>query len=153
MKTSIRKEEKVVTGAALAVLLCLGLLLGCGYDRDYVQINDGAAVTTTASLTLTLHAKNDNRVDAYLVSEVAPAVSPSKPAPSDANWQSILQPSNVFDGNVPFMLANAPMSTAPAPGLKAVYVWFKDGYGNVSDPVSDSVTYGGASGGSSAPGY
>jgi hypothetical protein len=156
MKTLTGNKKAGSAGAALAVILSAGLLNGCGYG-SWVQINDGATATTDATLSLTLHAEDDDGVRAYLVREGSPAEVPAAPAAGDSGWMTIppAQQSTEFDTEVPQPLADVSGGTEPASGKKTIYVWFKDGYGNVSDPVSDSITYGSTGGGEvcTTPGY
>ncbi len=146
MKMLARNAKAAVAGAALAVLLSAGLLHGCAYDADYVQINGGATATPTAGVMLTVHAKNGNGVYAYFLSEVNAAESPSTPAPGATGWQSIANASTAYDADLAFTL------TSPST-QRAVYVWFKDAYGTVSDPVSDTIWHGATGGGGPTPGY
>jgi hypothetical protein len=144
MKTLTGNQKAGSAGAALAVFLSVGSLHGCAYETDFVQINDGATATTDRNVTLTIHAENGKGVYSYFVTEMAATESPATPA-AGATWQSIANASTVFDADVPLALADAL-------GTRTVYVWFKDAQGNISDPVSDTITYG-STGQSETPGY
>ncbi len=126
MKTAIR---------TIAVVLSFGLLPGCGYDASYVQINGGEATTSDVNLTLAIHAKNDKGVYSYFITQCDAAVTPATPAANDASWQST-GAGTVWDAERTLVLQNPDMQ-----GMRSVYVWFKDGYGSVSDPVSDTIDY------------
>ncbi len=144
MNKLARNGKAAIAGAALAALLSIGMLHGCSYDANYLQINGGATATSAADTVLTIHAENSKGVYSYFMTETSAAVSPAAPAADDTGWQSIAGASTVYDGEIPHPLA--------AEGARTVYVWFKDGYGNVSDPVSDTINYT-KMGGPAAPGY
>lgn len=122
--------ETSTAATAQASLLCSGVAAGV---TSSVVINDGAVSTQSTNVTLTLHAEDTDNVAAYYVSESA-----TSPLADDAGWVAITDsPCAVFDvSNVAFQISAAP-SVGSFP--RTVYVWFKDGIGNISPSTSDSI--------------
>lgn len=138
-------RKTALSRLAFALLICAALLQGCRYDANYVQINGGARATSVKDTHLTIHAENGKGVYAYYLTETSATQVPPAPAANDTSWQSIPNASTVCD------IADLPHPLA-AEGMRTIHVWFKDGYGTVSDPVSDTITYATA-GGPTAPAY
>lgn len=92
-----------------------------------ISINSGAASTTSASVTLSLSATDNEGLTAYYVSEIA-----TTPSVTAAGWVSASGKSYT---------ANAAFTLNSGFGTKTVYVWFKDSAGNISTSASDSITY------------
>ncbi len=149
--------KAAIVSAAYALLLFAALLNGCGYDANFVQINDGVTATSDPLLSLAIHGEDPDQVRAYYILEVGSTETPTAPAASDGGWNAIpvAQQATVYDTVVTQSLRVVSPATQPASGKKTIYVWFKDGYGNVSDAVSDTITYGSTSGGGvcTTPGY
>lgn len=87
-----------------------------------ISINSGAASTTSASVTLSLSATDNEGVTAYYASETA-----TTPSANTAGWVNYT--------------ANATFTLSSGFGTKTVYVWFKDSAGNISTSASNSITY------------
>ncbi len=91
-----------------------------------LTINENAANTNWTAATLNLSASDAVGVTGYYVS-----TSSKTPAPGAAGWVAVTATTS-FSANVPF--------TLPAGnGKKTVYAWYKDGAGNVSARISDSI--------------
>ncbi|MBI5186125.1 MAG: chitobiase/beta-hexosaminidase C-terminal domain-containing protein [Nitrospinae bacterium] len=61
--------------------------------------------------------------------------APSTPAPSAAGWTSVASTTNFGLGYQPYTIQNTTTT-----GVKTIYLWLKDAAGNVSSPVSASIT-------------
>src|SRR5439155_1241732 len=68
----------------------------------------------------------DSGVAGYFISE-----APSTPTASTPGWVDV-EPVGKFG-------ATAPYTLSPGDGKKTVYVWFKDGSGNISAPATNSI--------------
>src|SRR2546427_92665 len=68
----------------------------------------------------------DSGVAGYFISE-----APTTPTASTPGWVNV-EPVGKFGATVPYTLS-------PGDGKKTVYVWFKDGYGNISAPATNSI--------------
>jgi len=91
-----------------------------------VSIDSGADNTTSTAVTLTLSATDNIAVTDYYASE-----SNSTPTASASGWAS-------YATSASFTLSSASgAGTYP----RTVYVWFKDGAGNLSSSVNDSINF------------
>jgi DNA-binding beta-propeller fold protein YncE len=68
----------------------------------------------------------DSGVAGYFISE-----APTTPTASTPGWVDV-EPVGKFG-------ATAPYTLSPGDGKKTIYVWFKDGYGNISAPATNSI--------------
>jgi len=93
-----------------------------------ISINGGAASTTSTSVTLSLSASDNIGVTAYYASE-----SSATPTVGDSGWVSVTSAAS-YSGSVSFTLSSGSAT-------KTVYVWFKDGSGNISSSASDSIVF------------
>lgn len=89
-------------------------------------INGDATATNLTSITLSISATDDVGVAAYYVSE-----NLTVPSASDSVWTTVTS-STSYSANVTYNLSTGG-------GTKTIYVWFKDGAGNVSTAVSDYI--------------
>lgn len=69
-----------------------------------------------------------NGVSGYYISN-----SPEAPQATSAGWAAVANAPKKFSAKVPRKL--------PAPGRHTFFVWFKDSYGNMSDPAGASVDF------------
>ncbi len=96
-------------------------------QNPYMIINHGAFMTNIPDVVLTVSANDvDSGVAGYFISEV-----PSAPTATTPGWVDV-EPIGKFGETVPYTLS-------PGDGKKTVYVWFKDGGGNISAPGTNSV--------------
>jgi hypothetical protein len=95
-----------------------------------ITINNGAASTTSTSVTLNLSASDDVGVTGYCASE-----SSTTPSVSDSCWTTVTS-TTPYSSSVSFTLSGGRVGD----NTKTVYVWFRDNAGNVSSPASDSIT-------------
>ena len=84
-----------------------------------IKINDGEDSTVNHIVSLALSAADNIQMESYYVSE-----SDTKPTAS-SQWNSMIN-------NVQFQISSGN-------GNKIVYVWYRDGVGNISDRYSDSI--------------
>lgn len=94
-------------------------------------INSGADATETILVSLSLFASDDVGVTGYYISEEAVA-----PLPADSGWVT-LESTLSYEAVVEFILSAA---DADANLTRAVYVWFRDAAGGISDMASDTIT-------------
>src|SRR3989442_61781 len=96
-------------------------------QNPYMIINHGAFMTNLPDAILTVSAHDvDSGVAGYFISE-----APTTPTASTPGWVDV-EPVGKFG-------ATAPYTLSPGDGKKTVYVWFKDGYGNISSPATNSI--------------
>src|SRR5437667_45625 len=96
-------------------------------QNPYMIINHGAFMTNLPDVVLTVSAHDvDSGVAGYFISE-----APTTPTASTPGWVNV-EPVGKFGATVPYTLS-------PGDGKKTVYVWFKDGYGNISAPATNSI--------------
>src|SRR2546422_150294 len=96
-------------------------------QNPYMIINHGAFMTNLPDAILTVSAHDvDSGVAGYFISE-----APTTPTASTPGWVDV-EPVGKFGATVPYTLS-------PGDGKKTVYVWFKDGYGNISSPATNSI--------------
>src|SRR3989454_902885 len=96
-------------------------------QNPYMIINHGAFMTNLPDAILTVSAHDvDSGVAGYFISE-----APTTPTASTPGWVNV-EPVGKFGATVPYTLS-------PGDGKKTVYVWFKDGYGNISAPATNSI--------------
>jgi len=94
-----------------------------------VAINNGDASAFSLTVNLDLSASDDVKVIDYLASE-----SSTIPSPSDSNWKA-LTPGTSISESVSFTFNGFNES-----GTQKVYVWYRDFWGNLSDPLSDEIS-------------
>ncbi|MBF8264796.1 MAG: hypothetical protein HW384_660 [Dehalococcoidia bacterium] len=92
-----------------------------------IIINKGATYTKSPYSTLTLSATDNVGVMGYYLS-----TNTTTPSASDAGWMPVASTAS-YSANVKYTLSSGD-------GSKAVYVWFKDAAGNISNTASDSIT-------------
>jgi hypothetical protein len=92
-----------------------------------VLVNNGAASTSSPTVTLSIAATDNVAVTGYYISETS--TTPSATAP---DWTSVTSTTS-YSADVPFGLSSGD-------GTKTIYVWFKDDAGNVSAPGTASIT-------------
>jgi len=96
-------------------------------QNPYMIINHGAFMTNLPDVVLTVSANDvDSGVAGYFISE-----APTTPTASTPGWVDA-EPVGKFGATVPYTLS-------PGDGKKTVYVWFKDGGGNISAPATNSI--------------
>ena len=96
-------------------------------QNPYMIINHGAFMTNLPDAVLTISANDvDSGIAGYYISE-----TPSAPTATSPGWVEI-EPVGKFGATVSYTLS-------PGDGLKTVYVWFKDGGGNISAPGTNSI--------------
>ena len=91
-----------------------------------ISINSGASTVAIPSVTLSLSATDDIGVTGYYLSQTS-----STPSSSASGWTSVTSATS-YSGSVSYTLSGGN-------GTNTVYVWFKDGAGNVSSSASDSI--------------
>lgn len=89
-------------------------------------INAGAADTTSTGVSLTLGATDNLGVTGYYASE-----TPTTPI---LDIFTAIAPTTYYVGTVPFTLSTGE-------GIKTVYVWYRDAWGNISSVVADAINY------------
>ncbi|MBF0240211.1 MAG: DUF1566 domain-containing protein [SAR324 cluster bacterium] len=94
---------------------------------DSLRVNGEVTTTTTRSVTIALSATDNVGVTGYFLSESA-----ATPAASDSGWVSVPSTTS-YSASVPFTLSSGN-------GNKTVYGWFRDISGNLSTPVSGTIT-------------
>ena len=92
-----------------------------------VMIDNGAASTSSTTVMLSIAARDNIGVTGYYISETS--TTPSAMAPG---W-TLVESRIPYSADVPFILSSGD-------GTKTIYVWFKDGAGNVSAPATASIT-------------
>ena len=92
-----------------------------------ISINSGATSSYSAVVTLTLSATDDIGVTGYYLSQTL-----SNPSSSASGWTSVTSATS-YSGDVSYTLIGGD-------GVNTVYVWFKDGAGNVSNYATDSIS-------------
>ena len=95
-----------------------------------ILIEGGALVTTTSAVDVLVEGNDDIGVTAYLLTD-----QQGNPSLLDSRWVSVT-PQPRFSTTVRFQL-----SAAGGTDNRTVYLWLRDAYGNVTGPVSDSITY------------
>src|SRR5438876_802382 len=96
-------------------------------QNPYMIINHGAFMTNLPDAILTVSAHDvDSGGAGYFISE-----PPTTPTASTPGWVNV-EPIGKFGATVPYTLS-------PGDGKKTVYVWFKDGSGNISAPATNSI--------------
>src|SRR5437870_3685827 len=96
-------------------------------QNPYMIINHGAFMTNLPDVVLTVSAHDvDSGVAGYFISE-----APTTPTAPTPGWVDV-EPVGKFG-------ATAPYTLSPGDGKKTVYVWFKDGSGNISAPATNSI--------------
>lgn len=96
-----------------------------------IRINNNSASTTSTGVTLNLSAKDNIGITAYYASNASVT-----PAATAVGWIQV-EKSQDLSMNVSYTL---PGSLIAGTFLRTVYVWFKDGAGNVSSRNSDSIS-------------
>ena len=96
-----------------------------------ISINSGADNTTFANVTLAISATDALGITGYYASE-----SSTAPANNVSGWTSVTS-STSYSDNVSFTLTSA---ESAGNFTRTVYLWFKDGSGNVSSSSSDTIT-------------
>jgi hypothetical protein len=92
-----------------------------------LKINNATTTTTSRTVTLNLTATDNKGVVGYLASE-----SSAPPSTDSTSWVSITSITS-YSADVSFTLSSGY-------GVKFVYVWFKDGKGNIAG-YGSSITY------------
>ena len=92
-----------------------------------VNINSGASYTNSTTVTLNLSATDNAGVTGYYSS-----TSSTTPSVSTSGWTSI--------NSTTSYTADVSYTVSSGDGSKAVYVWYKDNSGNVSNTASDEIT-------------
>ena len=92
-----------------------------------LKIDNATTTTTSSSVTLNLTATDNKGVVGYLASE-----SSAPPSTDSTSWVSITSTTS-YSADVSFTLSSGY-------GVKFVYVWFKDGKGNIAG-YGASITY------------
>ena len=100
-----------------------------GPKNPSIIINNGDVSTDSRTVNLSLSANDNQAVIACLISE-----SSTKPLANANNWIPVGSSAS-YSGDSSFVLSSAEA------GLKTVYVWFKDGEGNISATTNDSIDY------------
>ena len=96
-------------------------------QNPYMIINHGAFMTNLHDVVLTVSANDvDSGVAGYYVSEI-----PATPTATTPGWAEV-EPVGKFGATVPYTLS-------PGDGQKTIYVWFKDGGGNISAPATNAI--------------
>jgi hypothetical protein len=93
-----------------------------------ITINNDDSYTNSTAVTLTLSATDNIGLAGYYLS-----TSSNVPLASDSGWVTISAYTTSFNDTLPYTLSSGD-------GSKTVYVWYKDGIGNVSDTASDTIT-------------
>ena len=96
--------------------------------RGTLKIDNATTTTTSRSVTLNLTATDNKGVVGYLASE-----SSAPPSTDSTNW--------VFIDSTTSYSADVSFTLSAVYGMKFVYVWFKDGKGNIAG-YGASITYG-----------
>ena len=91
-----------------------------------ISINGGASATKSTAATLALSATDDGGITGYYLSTVA-----TPPTAGAAGWTTVLS-STSYSTTVAYSLSSGD-------GAKKVYVWYKDGAGNVSVAASSQI--------------
>ncbi|WP_347274635.1 SBBP repeat-containing protein [Candidatus Kuenenia sp.] len=91
-----------------------------------ISINNGNPYTNSANVTLKLSASDDVGITGYYIS-----TNSSTPSSSSSGWTSISSTTN-YSASILYTLDDGD-------GSKTIYVWYKDGAGNISDIYSDSI--------------
>lgn len=92
-----------------------------------VVINNGAQITNSTSLSLTLKSADVYKVAGYYKSNAGTA-----PLADTAGWVAVAQATSVIN--------TVTHAVAAGSGQKTVHVWFKDVAGNISPDISNSIT-------------
>ena len=92
-----------------------------------VNINSGASYTNATTVTLNLSATDNAGITGYYSS-----TSSSTPSVFTPGWTSI--------NSTTSYTADVSYTVSSGDGSKAVYVWYKDNSGNVSNTASDEIT-------------
>ena len=96
-------------------------------ENASVVINGGAEYTASGQVTLTLTASDNDGITGYYVSE-----SDAVPASDAPDWSAVASVAEFSADNIPFTFS-------AGEGTRTVYAWFKDGSGNITPAVSDTV--------------
>ena len=91
-----------------------------------VTINSNGTYTTTTGVTLNLSATDAIGVTGYYLSG-----STTTPTAGQAGWAAV--------GTTTSYTADVPYTLTSSDGTKTVYVWYKDGVGNISAMAQDSI--------------
>ena len=92
-----------------------------------ININSNASYTNSTNISLSLSATDTTGVTAYYLSSYNLA-----PEASASGWTSVTSNAS-YSGTISYTLS-------AGDGTKAIYCWYKDEAGNVSETVSDSIT-------------
>ena len=92
-----------------------------------VNINSGASYTNATTVTLNLSATDNAGITGYYSS-----TSSTTPSASTSGWTSI--------NSTTSYTADVSYTVSSGDGSKAVYVWYKDNSGNISNTASDEIT-------------
>ena len=92
-----------------------------------LKIDNATASTTSSSVTLNMTASDNKGVVGYLASE-----SSAPPSVDSSSWVSITSTKS-YSADISFTLSSGY-------GVKFVYVWYKDGKGNIAG-YGASITY------------
>ena len=92
-----------------------------------ISINSGASSTTSSSITLSLSASDNVGVSGYYLS-----ASSSTPSATAIGWSTITA-TTAYSADVSYTLSSL--------GTTTIYIWFKDGTGNVSANDSASILF------------
>lgn len=98
----------------------------------YAAINNGNSTTTNTNVSVSLSANDNIGIIAYYISE-----EPDVPLSSESGWISVTSTKSL-NMDVSFVLS---AESQVGSYQKTIYVWFKDAAGNVSDSVSDVITF------------
>jgi len=98
------------------------------------QINDNP-------INLVLEAYDDNKVAAYLIKEIVDNQKVDNPTKTDTLWIKLNPPARTLQKlKIPYQIQN----TALKPPYARLMVWLKDEKGNISEPWSVYLSYGGS---------
>lgn len=93
-----------------------------------IVINDGAPTTVSRQVKLSIHAEDNDKLAAYFISE-----QNQTPDKNDSQWVSLPSVSSTD-----FELNDYALSSEGG-GTKRIYLWVKNGSGNISDAATSSI--------------
>jgi hypothetical protein len=96
-------------------------------QNPLISINNNAPDTTSVSVTLSISATDDFGITGYYLSE-----KPYEPSKTASGWVAVTSAKN-YSANVPYSFLSS------EPGMKTLYVWFKDAKSNISLSTNDSI--------------
>lgn len=118
--SSIRPKLVIVYQSSATTPTPTPTPIGTTAPSGSVSINSGASYTNSIAITLNLSATDDVGVTGYYFS-----TNSTKPSASDSGWVSVSSTTS-FSTSFPYALSSGD-------GNKALYAWYKDSKGNVSD--------------------